>query len=98
MLLPADDWNLERIETVPIVYEDDALIETRAKAITKLASDLDLLNDTIRMLSERGCSVSVRKGLRNMQIDWTAQLDIMRAHNQFVTPASQKPSERAPNA
>jgi hypothetical protein len=77
---------------VPIVYEDDSLIDSRAKAIDKLVVDLALLEATIRMLSERGCTASVRKGMRQMQIDWTIQLDMMRAHQEFVTPASQKPN------
>jgi hypothetical protein len=80
------------------IYEDDVFIETRAKAIDALQADLDVLDDFIRMLHRRGCPASVRKGIRQMQQDWIAQLDVMTTHQAAVTPASQKPSVRADDA
>lgn len=73
------------------IYEDDAFIEARAQAIVNLQVDLDALEDFIRMASRRGCPASVRKGIRQMQQDWIAQLDVMTSHQAAVTPASQKP-------
>jgi hypothetical protein len=76
------------------VYESDTLITNRARAIQDLERDIDLLHDFIRMLTVRGCSAAMRKGLRKMDEDWSIQLDMMRTHQESVTPASQKPAEK----
>lgn len=77
------------------IYEDDHIIEARAGAINSLQADLDVLDDFIRLLMRRGCTPAVRKGIRSMQDDWFAQLQVMKDHQAAVTPASQKPPVRA---
>lgn len=74
------------------IYEDDDLINAREVAIANLQVDIAMLDDFIRLLMRRGCTVAVRKGVRQMQEDWDKQLQLMKDHQAAVTRASERPN------
>lgn len=64
--------------------ESQEMIETRRRAINKLADDVAMLSETIAMLKIRGCGQRTMTDLLRMESDWLIQLEIMQQHNEAV--------------
>lgn len=64
--------------------ESQEMIETRRRAINKLADDVAQLSECIAMLKIRGCGQRTMTDLLRMESDWLIQLEIMQQHNEAV--------------